>query len=640
MPRALTSHPHHVRAGAQLDERKATILRAVVADLHRDGAAGRLGPRRPRRRASSVSPATVRNDMAALEQEGYLHQPHTSAGRVPTDKGYRFFVDRARRAPRRWPRPTPSRSGRSSPRPTASSSRCWPTPAACCPTSPSYAAVVVGPPAEAATVRSVQLVGLAPRVALVVVVLSNGAVDKHTIELDRRRRRRRAGRGRRLAGAAPHRRAAGRGRPSGRRARRGRPASTGADAGRPVLRVALGVLRRRALDGRARLRRRRRRAWPRRSTRSTPCARCCASSSSSTSWSALLHDVLDRGLHVAIGTETGIAPLADCSVVVAPYEVDGEPAGTIGVLGPDPHELPAGPGRGRGREPAPRPPPERGLTWPPRSTTTTSCSASRRDASRRRDQAGLPPPGPRAAPRRQPRRPRGRGAVQGGGARLRDAERPRAAPALRPLRPRGRGRAACPAASAGGLGDLFDAFFGGQPASAAAPGGPAGQPRGADLEAVIDLAFEEAVFGTQAPVTVRTAVPCDDCEATGAAPGTSAVDLPGLRRRGPGAPGAPVAPRPDGHRQPLPALRRARARSSRRPCPTCRGEGRRIETGTYTVDVPAGIDTGSTLRLTGRGAVGPRGGGIGRPLRPRAGAAPRPLRAPRLRPGATSCTCR
>ena len=44
--------------------------------------------------------------------------------------------------------------------------------------------------------------------------------------------------------------------------------------------------------------------------------------------------MLDRGLTVAIGTETGIEPLAECSVVVAPYEVEGEPAGTIGVLGP------------------------------------------------------------------------------------------------------------------------------------------------------------------------------------------------------------------------------------------------------------------------------------------------------------------
>ncbi len=48
----------------------------------------------------------------------------------------------------------------------------------------------------------------------------------------------------------------------------------------------------------------------------------------------LLRDVLDRGLHVAIGSETGVAPLAECALVVAPYEIDGERLGTIGVLGP------------------------------------------------------------------------------------------------------------------------------------------------------------------------------------------------------------------------------------------------------------------------------------------------------------------
>src|SRR3546814_12369227 len=48
----------------------------------------------------------------------------------------------------------------------------------------------------------------------------------------------------------------------------------------------------------------------------------------------LLRDVLDRGLQVAIGSETGMAPLAECALIVAPYQVDGEAAGTIGVLGP------------------------------------------------------------------------------------------------------------------------------------------------------------------------------------------------------------------------------------------------------------------------------------------------------------------
>jgi heat-inducible transcriptional repressor len=48
----------------------------------------------------------------------------------------------------------------------------------------------------------------------------------------------------------------------------------------------------------------------------------------------LLRDVLDRGLSVAIGAEHGVEPLAECAVVVAPYTVEGEPAGTVGVLGP------------------------------------------------------------------------------------------------------------------------------------------------------------------------------------------------------------------------------------------------------------------------------------------------------------------
>ena len=47
------------------------------------------------------------------------------------------------------------------------------------------------------------------------------------------------------------------------------------------------------------------------------------------------------------------------------------------------------------------------------------------------------------------------------------------------------------------------------------------------------------------------------------------------------------------------------------PCPTCRGEGRVTDEHTYQVDVPAGVDNGSTLRLTGRGAAGPRGGPAG-----------------------------
>ncbi len=76
-----------------LDDRKLAILRAIVTDYV--SSQEPVGSRAlVERHSLNVSPATVRNDMAVLEEEGYITQPHTSAGRIPTDKGYRLFVDR------------------------------------------------------------------------------------------------------------------------------------------------------------------------------------------------------------------------------------------------------------------------------------------------------------------------------------------------------------------------------------------------------------------------------------------------------------------------------------------------------------------------------------------------------------------
>jgi heat-inducible transcriptional repressor len=79
-----------------LDDRKLEVLRAIVEDYvaTQEPVGSRALVERHNLRVSS---ATVRNDMAVLEEEGYLRQPHTSAGRVPTDKGYRLFVDRLSR---------------------------------------------------------------------------------------------------------------------------------------------------------------------------------------------------------------------------------------------------------------------------------------------------------------------------------------------------------------------------------------------------------------------------------------------------------------------------------------------------------------------------------------------------------------
>jgi heat-inducible transcriptional repressor len=312
-----------------LDERKATILRAVVTEYIET--AQPVGSGHVAKSTEvNVSSATVRNDMAALEAEGYLAQPHTSAGRVPTEKGYRFFVDQLGGPGRLGATETQqvrsffSRTHGEIEQMLADTSRLLSS-------LTRYAAVVVGPPHEVATVRSLQLVSLTPRVVLAVLVLSNGAIEKHTLELDadvdelvvNAAGVKLAGLvvGRSLSDAA----ATDVEEPNG--------ASPEGDAVARVLQAAIAALRG--------------------EHRHDDHVFIGGTSDMAAAFDAvgtvseilrileqqlvvvsLLEDVLDRGLSVAIGTETGNQALADCSLVVAPYVVDGEAAGTIGVLGP------------------------------------------------------------------------------------------------------------------------------------------------------------------------------------------------------------------------------------------------------------------------------------------------------------------
>lgn len=155
-----------------------------------------------------------------------------------------------------------------------------------------------------------------------------------------------------------------------------------------------------------------------------------------------------------------------------------------------------------------------------------------------------------------------------------------------------------------GLGDLFDAFFntGARPDS--------GPKRGVDLEVVARLTLEETVAGVAKDVTVRTAVPCDTCQATGARPGS---DVARCGQCGGSGQVRQVRQSILGQMVSTSTCPRCAGEGIEiaSPCDDCAGEGRRVEEQTYNVDIPAGVGDGSTLRLTGRGAVGPRGGGAG-----------------------------
>lgn len=163
---------------------------------------------------------------------------------------------------------------------------------------------------------------------------------------------------------------------------------------------------------------------------------------------------------------------------------------------------------------------------------------------------------------------------------------------------------------AGGVGDIFEAFFGqgspfgGQQQSAGS------HRQGSDLEVVADVEFEEAVLGTSKDVTVRTAVPCVTCEGVGAEPGTDVATCEQC-----GGQGVVRQVRQSILGQMVSTVGCPGCGGTGEvvfnPCVACSGDGRTITEKTYTVDIPPGVDSGTTLRLTGRGAAGIRGGGFG-----------------------------
>ncbi|HZZ50992.1 MAG TPA: heat-inducible transcriptional repressor HrcA [Pseudonocardia sp.] len=162
------------------DERRFEVLRAIVADYvatHEPVGSKTL----VERHNLGVSSATVRNDMAVLEEDGYIAQPHTSAGRIPTDKGYRRFVDRISEIK---PLSTPERKAiqsflggaldlddvlRRGVRLLAQLTR--------------QVAVVQYPTLTRSTVRHVELVALTPARLMLVLITDSGRVDQRMVDL-------------------------------------------------------------------------------------------------------------------------------------------------------------------------------------------------------------------------------------------------------------------------------------------------------------------------------------------------------------------------------------------------------------------------------------------------------------------------
>jgi heat-inducible transcriptional repressor len=163
----------------ELDERKAAILRAIVSHYVRSGEP--VGSKTVVERFDlRVSAATVRNEMALLEDAGFLYQPHTSAGRIPTDAGYRYFVDAWTRHPRLSEAETHTiRRFFSEPRFELEDA--LQKTASLLSSLTSHAALVFAEALDRNVVRHVELVRLAGDKAMVLLVTDTGRVANHLV---------------------------------------------------------------------------------------------------------------------------------------------------------------------------------------------------------------------------------------------------------------------------------------------------------------------------------------------------------------------------------------------------------------------------------------------------------------------------
>lgn len=307
-------------------DRRAAVLRAIVEEYVQT-AQPVASQAIAQSRSLGVSSATVRNDMTQLEREGYIVQPHTSAGRIPTDQGYRYFVDHFTKAgslPAAQRRAVAEFFASAH---TALEDMLHETSQLLARLT-RHAAVVVGPQFDAARVRSAQLINLQPELVLAVAVLSNGSIEKEVIS---------------NAGAFNDDQIA---RASQTLDGALRESSLGSLAPTPptsdpvvdrLVQLGVEALSRRAtagaeplyVGGASRIA-----AEQDEFATAERASRLLEMLEQQVVVVSLVRDLLDQGVTVCIGSENDVDELRDCSLVLAPYSVDGQMLGTVGVLGP------------------------------------------------------------------------------------------------------------------------------------------------------------------------------------------------------------------------------------------------------------------------------------------------------------------
>jgi molecular chaperone DnaJ len=153
------------------------------------------------------------------------------------------------------------------------------------------------------------------------------------------------------------------------------------------------------------------------------------------------------------------------------------------------------------------------------------------------------------------------------------------------------------------FGDIFGDLFGGGFGGFGGFGGGRGQPRGADLETRVDLTLQEVATGVSRQINVRRRIACKECGGSGAAKGSSRERCQQCGGRGQVM-----------HRQGFLMIQttcpvcRGEGTVIRKPCETCQGGGLVASEDTLQVTIPAGVEDGATLRLSGRGEAAPGGG--------------------------------